>query len=42
LTNVFAGRDIDLRGLEVRQRSKTFRWKGSYHNSMNQVITDKV
>jgi len=42
LTNVFAGRDIDLRGLEVRQRSKTFRWKGSYHDSMNQAITDKV
>ena len=42
LTTVFAGRDIDLRGLEVRQRSKTFRWKGSYHDSMNQAITDKV
>jgi len=42
LTNVFAGRDIDLRGLEVRQRSRTFRWKGSYHDSMNQAITDKV
>jgi sugar/nucleoside kinase (ribokinase family) len=42
LTTVFADRDIDLRGLEVRQRSKTFRWKGSYHDSMNQAITDKV
>jgi len=42
LTNVFAGRDIDLRGLEIRQRSRTFRWKGSYHDSMNQAITDKV
>ncbi len=42
LTNVFAGRDVDLRGLEVRRMSKTFRWKGSYHNSMNQAITDKV
>ena len=42
LTNVFAGRNIDLRGLEVRQRSRTFRWKGSYHDSMNQAITDKV
>ena len=29
LAEVFAGRDIDLTGLEVREQSKTFRWKGS-------------
>ncbi len=40
LSEVFAGRDIDLTGLEVRQMSKTFRWKGSYHGAMNEAITD--
>ncbi len=42
LKEVFAGRDVDLRGLEVRLASKTFRWKGSYHNTMDEAITDDV
>jgi len=42
LNKVFQGRDVDLAGLEVRRMSKTFRWKGSYHDTMNEAITDKV
>jgi len=42
LAEIFAGRDIDLTGLEKRELSRTFRWKGSYHGPMNEAITDKV
>lgn len=42
LADIFADRDVDLAGLEVRQMSKTFRWKGSYHDTMNTAITDNV
>lgn len=42
LREVFAGRDVDLTGLEVREQSKTFRWKGSYQGTMDQAITDNV
>ena len=42
LSEVFTGRDVDLTGLEVRKMSKTFRWKGSYHNTMSEAITDNV
>jgi sugar/nucleoside kinase (ribokinase family) len=42
LAEVFAGRDVDLTGLEVRQQSKTFRWKGSYHDNMNDRRTDYI
>ena len=42
LSEVFADRDVDLAGLEVRAMSKTFRWKGSYHNTMREAITDNV
>ena len=42
LSEVFADRDVDLTGLEVRTMSKTFRWKGSYHNTMREAITDNV
>lgn len=42
LTEVFAGRDVDLTGMETRALSKTFRWKGLYHGTMNEAITDKV
>lgn len=42
LAEVFAGRDVDLAGLERRAQSKTFRWKGSYHDTMNLAITDNV
>ncbi|MBW8000782.1 MAG: sugar kinase [Planctomycetes bacterium] len=42
LAEIFAGREVDLAGLEVRDHSKTFRWKGSYHDTMNEAITDNV
>ena len=42
LNDIFAGREVDLTGLEVRSMSKTFRWKGSYHDTMNSAITDNV
>ena len=42
LAEVFAGRDVDLTGLEVRQQSKTFRWKGSYRENMNDRRTDYI
>lgn len=42
LAEVFTGRDIDLCGLEVREKSRTFRWKGSYYNTMNEATTDSV
>jgi sugar/nucleoside kinase (ribokinase family) len=42
LTKVFAGRDIDLSGLEIRSGSKTFRWKGSYQGDMSQALTDAL
>ncbi|OHB57107.1 MAG: hypothetical protein A2173_10920 [Planctomycetes bacterium RBG_13_44_8b] len=42
LAKVFAGRDVDLSGLEVRAGSKTFRWKGSYQGDMSQALTDAV
>lgn len=42
LSEVFAGRDVDLAGLERRAGSKTFRWAGSYHRSMNERTTDSV
>lgn len=40
LAKVFAGRDVDLTGLEVRAKSKTFRWAGSYHDDMDDRTTD--
>jgi len=42
LAEVFAGRDIDLTGLEVRKQSKTFRWKGTYSDDMNDRRTDYI
>ncbi len=42
LVEVFAGRDVDLEGLEVRASSKTFRWIGSYEGDMNEAKTDGV
>lgn len=42
LSKTFFGRNVDLTGLERRQMSRTFRWKGSYHDSMNMAITDSV
>ena len=40
LSEVFMGRDIDLAGLEVRARSKTFRWAGTYKQDMDDRTTD--
>ncbi|MHC4574319.1 MAG: PfkB family carbohydrate kinase [Planctomycetota bacterium] len=40
LAEVFAGRDVDLTGLEVRPHSKTFRWKGTYSENMDDRTTD--
>ena len=42
LAKVFAGRDVDLTGLEIRKQSKTFRWTGSYHENMDDRTTDSV
>jgi cytidine kinase len=42
LPTVFKGRDVDLRGLEVRSGSKTFVWHGTYQANMNDRTTDHV
>lgn len=42
LREVFAGREVDLTGLEVRRGSKTFRWQGSYAGAMNEATTEGV
>lgn len=39
---VLDSRSIDLAGLEVRDKSKTFRWHGKYHNDMNERDTVDV
>ncbi|MGD8499666.1 MAG: PfkB family carbohydrate kinase [Phycisphaerales bacterium] len=40
LAEVFAGRNVDLAGLEVRPQSRTFRWTGSYHGDMDDRTTE--
>jgi sugar/nucleoside kinase (ribokinase family) len=42
LAEAFKGRDVDLRGLEVRPGSKTFVWHGTYQENMNDRTTDYV
>jgi sugar/nucleoside kinase (ribokinase family) len=42
LPRVFAGRKVDLAGLEVRQDSRTFRWTGTYHENMDDRTTEKL
>jgi sugar/nucleoside kinase (ribokinase family) len=42
LAKVFAGREVDLTGLEIRKNSKTFRWAGTYHADINKRTTDKL
>jgi sugar/nucleoside kinase (ribokinase family) len=42
LAEVFAGRNVDMAGLELRANSKTFRWTGSYHEDMDDRTTEKV
>jgi len=39
---VFAGRSVDLTGLEVRKNSKTFRWVGTYGENMDSRTTDYI
>ncbi|MBN1974336.1 MAG: bifunctional hydroxymethylpyrimidine kinase/phosphomethylpyrimidine kinase [Sedimentisphaerales bacterium] len=40
LAEVFKGRNVDLAGLEVREKSKTFRWSGTYLDDMDNRTTD--
>lgn len=40
LAEVFAGRDVDLTGMETRAQSKTFRWAGRYHDNMDDRTTE--
>ncbi|MBL7185420.1 MAG: bifunctional hydroxymethylpyrimidine kinase/phosphomethylpyrimidine kinase [Phycisphaerae bacterium] len=42
LAEVFAGKDVDLTGLEVRPASKTFRWSGTYSDNLKERTTDYV
>jgi sugar/nucleoside kinase (ribokinase family) len=42
LSRVFEGRGVDLKGLEIRQGSKTFRWAGTYMANMDDRNTDSV
>ena len=42
LAEVFADRDVDLTGLEVREQSKTFRWSGTYSDNFDDRTTDYV
>ena len=42
LAEVFAGKDVDLAGLEVREQSKTFRWSGTYSDNFDDRTTDYV
>lgn len=42
LKKIFKGKRVDLTGLEVRHKSKTFRWAGSYQGAMNEATTDAV
>jgi hypothetical protein len=42
IPQVFVGRDVDLGGLEIRQTSKTFRWAGTYKETMDDRVTDSL
>ena len=42
LREVFQNRPVDLTGLEMRELSRTFRWRGSYHGSMDEAITEDL
>jgi len=42
LAEVFAGKDVDLRGMETRAQSKTFRWTGRYHENMDDRTTERT
>jgi sugar/nucleoside kinase (ribokinase family) len=40
IPQLFVGKDVDLGGLEVRHTSKTFRWTGTYKETMDDRVTD--
>lgn len=40
IPQMFSGRDVDLEGLETRSASKTFRWSGTYKETMDDRVTD--
>jgi len=42
IPEVFTGKDVDLRGLEIRRTSKTFRWAGTYMETMDDRVTDHM
>jgi len=42
IPEIFAGRNVDLAGLETRQTSKTFRWAGTYMETMDDRVTDRL
>ncbi len=42
IPEIFTGRDVDLGGLEVRQTSRTFRWAGTYSETMDDRVTDSM
>jgi sugar/nucleoside kinase (ribokinase family) len=42
IPDIFAGRNVDLRGLEVRPTSRTFRWAGTYMETMDDRVTDHM
>jgi len=42
IREIFAGKDVDLRGLEIRRTSKTFRWAGTYMETMDDRVTDHM
>jgi sugar/nucleoside kinase (ribokinase family) len=42
LHEVFAGRGVDLAGLEIRPNSKTFRWTGAYKQDMDERTTEYI
>ncbi|MBN1508820.1 MAG: hypothetical protein JW955_18370 [Sedimentisphaerales bacterium] len=42
IPEIFAGKEVDLRGLELRRTSKTFRWAGTYKEAMDDRVTDRV
>jgi cytidine kinase len=39
---LFKGRTVDLAGLEVRKNSRTFRWAGTYMETMDDRVTDQL
>jgi sugar/nucleoside kinase (ribokinase family) len=42
IPGLFADREVDLGGLEIRPKSKTFRWAGTYKETMDDRVTDAI